>query len=148
MESAPGCWRIYGEVLAREYGDPAYYAHHSLSVDAYAVQHPGRPSRQTIRSVALHLARLYAILECNVPADRANDCMKRFAESDPSALHWLEPPANCGDITVVDAAAAAGAAAHAAIVREWAQSAWDAWSPHHAQIRAWAEAFVRKLHLQ
>ncbi|MDZ7628938.1 MAG: DUF5946 family protein [Parvularculaceae bacterium] len=36
---------------------------HRLSVDAYAVQHPGGASRQAIQSVGLHLARLYIQLE-------------------------------------------------------------------------------------
>ncbi len=43
MLSSPGCWAIYGEVLAREYERPAYMADHRLTVDAYAVQHPGEP---------------------------------------------------------------------------------------------------------
>ena len=63
MESLPGCWAIYGEVLAREYSDLAYAAVHRLTVDAYAVQHPGQPSPQSIQSVGVHLLRLCLILE-------------------------------------------------------------------------------------
>lgn len=37
LESSPGCWAAYGEVLAREYSDPAYFQVHRLTVDAYAV---------------------------------------------------------------------------------------------------------------
>ena len=58
MESSPACWAAYGEVLAREYSDQAFYAVHRMSVDTYAVQHPGQPSPQTIQSVAVHLIRL------------------------------------------------------------------------------------------
>ena len=43
-----GCWELFGEVLAREYEQPAYFAVHHLTVDAYAVQHPGTPSPRTI----------------------------------------------------------------------------------------------------
>ena len=32
MESSPACWAAYGEVLAREYSDPAYFQVHRLSV--------------------------------------------------------------------------------------------------------------------
>jgi hypothetical protein len=41
MESSPGCWASYGEVLVREYTEPSYFGVHRLTVDAYAVQHPG-----------------------------------------------------------------------------------------------------------
>lgn len=62
MESSPSCWVAYGEVLARECSDPALMAAHRLTVDAYAVQHPGRPSPQSIQSVALHLISLCVVL--------------------------------------------------------------------------------------
>jgi Family of unknown function (DUF5946) len=50
MESSPGCWHAYGEVLAQEYSDEAFRAAHRLTSDTCAVQHPGRPSPQSIRS--------------------------------------------------------------------------------------------------
>ena len=51
MKSSPGCWAVYGEVLAREYEDPYFFEVHRLTVDAYAVQHPGSTDRQSIQSV-------------------------------------------------------------------------------------------------
>ena len=56
MESSPGCWAIYCEVLAQEYSDIAFATAHRLTVDAYAVQHPGTPSPQSIQSIGVHLA--------------------------------------------------------------------------------------------
>ena len=47
------CWAVYGEVLAREYEDPAYFRVHQLTVDAYAVQHPGAPERRSISNPSL-----------------------------------------------------------------------------------------------
>ena len=44
MEASPGCWHVYGQVLARDYTDPFLRAVHRLTTDTYAVQHPGRPS--------------------------------------------------------------------------------------------------------
>ena len=58
MQSTPGCWAAFGRVLAREYEDQRYFEVHRLTVDAYAVQHPGIPGRQSIQSVAFHLVRL------------------------------------------------------------------------------------------
>lgn len=63
MLCSPGWWAVFGEVLAREYEDPACMANHRLTVDAYAVQHPGEPTPAAARSVLLHLVSLCAIRE-------------------------------------------------------------------------------------
>jgi uncharacterized protein DUF5946 len=136
MESSPGCWAAYGEVLAREYSDPAYAPNYRLSVDAYAVQHPGRPSPQSIQSVAIHLIRLCLLLECGLEMNRANDAMLKATESKNKFV-WLEPPPSRGAITVVDVHRAKNPHEHMMRVREWAENAWLAWSLHHSQIRAW-----------
>jgi hypothetical protein len=136
MESLPGCRATYGEVLAREYSDAAYASNHRLSVDAYAVQHPGRPSPQSIQSVAVHLIRLCLLLECGLEMSRANDAMLKATESKKKFV-WLEPPPSRGAITVADIHRAKNPQEHVMRVREWAKSAWRAWSPHHSQIRAW-----------
>jgi len=60
LDASPGCWARYGEVLAREYSDPKYFSVHALTVDAYALQHPGQASPKTTNSLNLHLASLYA----------------------------------------------------------------------------------------
>lgn len=75
MKSSPGCWATFGEVLAREYSDPAYFSVHRLTVDSYAVQHPGSKDRKSIQSVAFHLIRLCMFLEHNLVAEKANDLL-------------------------------------------------------------------------
>jgi hypothetical protein len=136
MASSPACWAAYGEVLAREYSDPAYFQVHRLSVDAYAVQHPGKPSPQSIQSVAVHLVRLCLLLERGLPMERANAGMLKASEREESYV-WLEPPANLGGVTVTDVLKAQGVEAHMAAVRGWAGSAWRAWMPHHETVRSW-----------
>jgi len=139
MESSPACWAAFGEVLAREYSDSAYFQVHRLSVDAYAVQHPGKPSPQTIQSVAVHLVRLCLLLERSLPMERANDAMLKASEQEKKFV-WLTPPASLGAVTVADVRDAQDVEAHMTAVRRWAQSAWEAWSPHHATIRSWIPA--------
>jgi hypothetical protein len=137
---APGCWALYGEVLAREYGDFRFGRVHHLTVDAYAAQHPGLPERRTIQSVAVHLIGLHLALERGVaPGDLVR---ARRAAADRSAqFRWLEPPVSRGDVTVRDVHAAGDDPdAHGRLVRAWASGAWQAWAPYHAQIRAWAAA--------
>ena len=61
--ASPGCWAIFGEVLARECAEYAYPPVHRLTVDAYAAQHPGVPSRSSMQSVAIQVIGLHLILE-------------------------------------------------------------------------------------
>lgn len=136
MESSPGCWATFGEVLSREYSNPAYYKVHRLSVDAYAVQHPGSPSRQSIQSIGLHLIRLCLFLEHDLAAENANTSMLKAAKFKHNFV-WLEPPVSLGSLTVADIVKAKTVQAHKSGVKAWAESAWVSWSPHHDTIRTW-----------
>ncbi len=136
MSSSPGCWSIYGEVLAREYSDRAYFEVHRLTVDAYAVQHPGSKDRQSIHSVGVHLARLCLFLEHGLSPDKANEAMLEIGKNKQS-FFYLNPPKSLGSITASDVYAVDSVEKHRAMVREWAQCAWDAWEIHHATIRKW-----------
>ncbi len=53
------CWKAYGELLAKEYGEPNYMKFHRWTVDAYAAQHPGQPDPRATSSVYIHLMALY-----------------------------------------------------------------------------------------
>jgi hypothetical protein len=136
MESSPSCWAAYGEILAREYNDPAFMAAHRLTVDAYAVQHPGRPLPQSIQSVGVHLISLYVVLEEQLSHRAATQLMQRSA--DRMHFVWLEPPPDRGERNVTTAVAARSPDEHVRAVQSWAQSVWQAWSQHHSQVRAWA----------
>ena len=136
MESSPGCWAAYGEVLAREYEQPAYFRMHKFTVDAYAVQHPGQPSPQSTQSVGVHLIRLCLMLELGATAAQATAAMQAAARRK-EAFHWLEPPPSRGAVTVADVHRAASPEEHAAFVRAWAEAAWTAWAAHHDTVRSW-----------
>jgi hypothetical protein len=103
------------------------------------VQHPGRPSPQAIRSVALHLIRLCLLLEHGLNIARANDAVLAVSQVK-SKFVWLTPPQNRGDITVADVHLTTNAEEHVRLVRKWSSSAWAAWKSHHAQIEAWLPA--------
>ncbi|GAC1645325.1 MAG: hypothetical protein NVS9B15_02860 [Acidobacteriaceae bacterium] len=136
MESSPGCWAAYGDVLAREYGDITYFGVHQLTVDAYAVQHPGRPSPQSVQSVALHLFSLYLILERGYEMRMATSAIQA-ASKNKRRFTWLAPPKHRGAVTVADIRGLEGAVAHNAGVRKWAESAWLAWAEHHQMVKSW-----------
>jgi Family of unknown function (DUF5946) len=137
MASSAGCWHAYGQVLVRGYTSTQLRSVHRLSVDAYAVQHPGGASRQAIQSVCVHLTRLCLFLERGLTAEAANAAMLRIGASK-SEMHRLSRPNDLGQVTVKDVLEAKGERAHAEAVSRWAASAWEAWSAHHPVIRQWA----------
>jgi Family of unknown function (DUF5946) len=138
LGAADGCWLRYTELLGREYSSPLYASVHELTVDTYMVQHPGVPERRAAQSVAVHLVGLCLWLEQGRRAPELPYLRKRLVESRP-VFPWLEPPAERGALTVLDVLAAGGPEEHRSRVDRWARAAWQAWSPHHAQVRTWAD---------
>lgn len=136
MKSTPGCWSVFGEILAREYGDASYMEVHRLTVDSYAVQHPGSDDRQSVQSVGLHLIRLCLLLEHGLNPEHANDAMLAAGKQKHSFV-WLDPPSSLGSITAADVVRARSVGEHKALVTDWAQCSWEAWSKHHDAIRGW-----------
>lgn len=136
LESSPGCWAAYGDVLAREYSDRAYFSSHRLTVDAYSAQHPGQPSPQSIQSTAVHLVSLCLVLECGVDQLAATRLLNSLTESKGD-FQWLEPPSELGSLTVKDVLATTSAKDHINAVDEWARAVWHAWREHHMIVREW-----------
>lgn len=140
MTSSPGCWAVYGDVLAREYGDPEYGKVHALTVDCYALQHPGEPSHQSIGSVSTHLMRMCASLEREFALGAPPSALQLVPKEERD-IWWLDPPTDLGHVTVLDVHAAASAEAHREAVLAWATSLWNAWSAHQEQARLWLDSY-------
>lgn len=136
MQSSPACWAAFGRILVAEYSNPTLMPVHRLSVDAFAVQHPGTLSRQAIQSVGLHLARLYVQLEQNAGPREAHEFMVRVA-ARKAELPRLTPPPSF-PVTTAQVCVVAGTADHEVAVRTWAESAWQSWAHAHAFIKQWA----------
>jgi hypothetical protein len=136
MESSPAaCWAIYGECSHAEYSDitsrgaPSYGGH-------ICRQHPGGDfGRAIVESVGapgfdvpdaragLFLGTRHAVLQAAV---------------EVVGFEWLERPAHHGEITVAHVAQGSTAMEHIERVHEWSTSVWNAWSGHHAVVKAWA----------
>lgn len=125
--------------MAREYSDARFARVHRLTVDCYAVQHPGEPTPPAIRSVALHLMSLCAVLERGLDPGAATRLLQVAAEASIDFTP-LDPPAEPGAITVEDIVAATTPGDHEEAVRAWSDSVWSAWSAHHARVRDWLDA--------
>lgn len=136
--ASPGCWRIYGAVLEREYAAWRQAPRHRLTVDVYAVQHPGQPSRRSIQSVAVHLISLHLVLERGLEPQQATRRLAAAAERAQEYV-WLDPPSFVGASTIVDVAATHSLQAHDRTVQRWAEDVWQVWAPHHDTVRAWAD---------
>ncbi len=128
-----GCWDLYGQILAKEYGEYNYpELTHRLTVDTYAIQHPGTPSRQSIQSVNVHLISLYLILLKGFDGKNATNKMGLILSNNPK-FEWLEPPIPNGSKTVIDVLTATNQDEHEKKVREWAEDVWNCWFSKHEQ---------------
>ncbi len=121
LGTSPGCWKLFGDILAKEYGDPEYMKVHRLTVDAYAVQHIGVEGPQTIQSINLHLLALCAALEHGVTYSFIPQIMNDRLNEYKGVFEWLDPPKSLGSITVVDATKAKTVEEHEKIIKEWAR---------------------------
>lgn len=142
LGASPGCWKIFGYILAKEYSDPAYMTVHRLTVDAYALQHPGDKSPQTIQSVNLHLMALCAALEYHVAYPFIPKIMNKRVKEYKGIFTWLTPPESLGNITVVDVAKATHVEEHEKLVQDWAKSVWNAWSEYHKITAAYLHRVI------
>ncbi len=89
--------------------------------------------------MGVHLARLCLFLERELTAEKANAAMLRVGKTKASMFR-LTRPQSLGSVTVVDVLATQGTEQHTRVVRQWANSAWEAWSEHHETVRLWADA--------
>ena len=135
--ASPACWAAFGELLAREFQDPAYGRLHRHTVDVYTVQHPGEDDWRQRQSVAIHLVGLCHWLEHGLDAERVIAATQAMLKRDRPDWPWLEPPSEY-EITVRDVLSAASGEEHERLVRSWAEWTWKAWSTHHAVVRRWA----------
>ena len=132
--AAQGCWDLYGEILAKEYGEYNYPKDtHRLTVDTYAIQHPGQPGRQSIQSVNVHLISLYTMLIDNATGEEATKKISEILAAEPK-FEWLEPPVPNGLITVIDVLKAKGEEEHKQIVKEWANDVFGCWYAKYKKL--------------
>lgn len=135
LEASPGCWKLFGDILAKEYGDPAYMKVHRLTVDAYALQHLGAEEPRTIQSMNLHLLALCAALEHGIDYGLIPKIMNKVKGNN--VFTWLTPPPSLGGTTVVTITPAQSADEHSALVLGWANDVWQQWHIHHDLIEGY-----------
>ncbi|HEX6889901.1 MAG TPA: DUF5946 family protein [Chryseolinea sp.] len=141
-----GCWNLFGQILVKEFGEYSYpQLTNRLTVDTYAIQHPGQPGRQANQSVNVHLISLYLIFIRGLSADVATKKMEELI-SKIKKFDWLEPPVPNGYKTILDVLAAHNQEEHEKKVREWAEDVWNCWYLKHGEkIRQMADNYLLKV---
>lgn len=140
--ASPECWKIYEEVLVREYSDANYWKMHRLTVDAYSCQHPGDCDPRAIQSVTVHLVSLFLVIEKKASHDFARYIIGQTIEKHKKNFKLLERPKSMGKITAANVLEAKSAEEHEMRVTHWAQSVWEAWKAEHAYISKLVELMI------
>lgn len=141
--ASPSCWSLYGDLLAREFGDPAFMRAHRLTVDAYCAQHPGIPERRSIQSINVHLVGLHLSLDRGLESDFVRRVIAVVAGKLASNLVWFDPPEVFSRATLRDVLAARNAEEHGDLVTFWAKSVWGSWHAAHGRVAKPADDALR-----
>ncbi len=132
--ASSACWAAYGIILEREYSNPKFFKNHRMTVDAYALQHPGDSSLQAVQSVNLHLISSTLLFEYKTSANMALDAMRKLSaasKKNAKLFSWLAPPSTLGQITVKDVLPKTQVDEHLKQIEKWAKCTWQAWVDHH-----------------
>lgn len=132
-EGRTGCLKLFEEILAREFSDYRYGRIHRLTVDSYALQHPGRYMLSS-KSFAAHLTGMCAAME-DEHAYSTNQVVQKWLSTNPQIEKPAHLPEQRGHVTITHIHSAQDADEHIKRVRGWAQSVWIAWAEHHDLAR-------------
>jgi uncharacterized protein DUF5946 len=143
MGSSPGCWEAFGVLLEMDYSSEGYWRSHQLTVDAWAVQHPGVEARVTLQSVAVHLIGLHLQLtKGTLPGREIVAVRRRMVEKYKAGelgRIWKPAGSDMGELNVLHMFETNTPEEYYQHAREWAQSAYDSYSEYHELLRSWAK---------
>ena len=131
--ASPECWQLYGEMTAYTVTRGYETFIHQLAIDAYAAQHFGKNVRP--------IGNFFPLITLCVAAE------KGYTGRQAQHLHMLlakrsktfptfTPPAYVGAITIADVMQAQPGEPRDAMIHQWVQSVWEAWSAEHVRVRS------------
>lgn len=138
MLSSPGCWSAYGLVLEREYSDAVLFgAAHRLTVDAYALQHPGDPAeRRAVQSFWIHGASLWLVLRLGWTHMQATGALKALAGGN-----YAERPIDIPRFAFTHAdVLARPLSEHIDAASHYANAALEGWAKAHDEFERLAQS--------
>jgi hypothetical protein len=145
--ASASCWAVFSALANAN--QPHLNPHPGLAllVDAYAAQHPGTPSDQSIQSVAVHLLALFGVFEAGYRPDQALWLRQRPLRDGRRPKHarftWLEPPPLDRGLTVAQIAAGPDPQERTRLALDYTHQVWGAWeSLHGGTIRSWFGLYI------
>ncbi len=112
-------------------GDPTFI--HQHVVDAFVAQHVTAQSKPI--GVAFALIGLYLHLERGYSGRQVQEAHMRLARQRKQWPAFV-PPADAGELTVIDVVQSAPGVARDRAIEDWCTSVWQAWRGSHAQVAA------------
>lgn len=129
------CHAASSELLSAFY-QPNLMNARQYVVDAYACTHPDNVTRVGVQTTALCLMTLDLYLECGQPVSEGSEMHQEMMRLHPDFFTPLDiPPLRHLPTYLIFAEEAE--TKYKMLAREWAEQVWQAWSPHHEQIRTW-----------
>ena len=93
VESSPSCWSTFNALTSRVNSEFGYRSGLvRLINDSYCAQHPGKESRASSNSVAIHTIGLILVLELGYNGRVATKRMEGILRGREVYFTWLEPP--------------------------------------------------------
>jgi hypothetical protein len=121
------CWSLFNEAVT------SYFHYPDISritlvkiVAAYGLQHPSKLSKQSIKSVYIHLMSLYLIRVEGLAEVELNQCINIRLEK-LNILPWLEPPIYESQLSISHIMKANNLFDLQILVDEWASDVWQSW---------------------
>lgn len=136
------CADQYADVVSSFYSDPGLVPLRQYVVDTYACQHPLGTTRRGVQTTALCLMTLDLVLERGLDAALGSTLHQEMMRKRPDFFVTLAAPDLRTALTYRHLSGAPIRQAQGGRAREWAQSVWDAWTEHHAQVRQWNQLLV------
>lgn len=138
--ASAACWKMYGDILVKEYSDPAYFKVHRVTVDAYGAQHIGdQADRRARQSAWIHLIALYLTFEKKESPEAVLEYLRKTTriKRDYPPQHqcdFTDLSQGQKRLTVQDIIKADSPEFHTQLVMDWGESVLMAYKKSFAEI--------------
>ena len=145
--ASAACWALFSDLFNAGQPPMAAGATIALLGDAYAAQHPGTPSPQSVQSVAVHLLTLHGVFLRGVEPTKTvwvrQRALRGHGRAKHDRFHWLAAPSFTGSLTIADIVQAPTALERAAVAQSFIKTVWIQWAERHAStISHWYDMYI------
>ncbi len=132
VESSPSCWSTFNALTSRVNSEFGYRSGLvRLINDSYCAQHPGKESRASSNSVAIHTIGLILVLELGYNGRVATKRMEGILRGRKDHFTWLEPPSFDGCLNLTHMLGTKDLIETESRAEEWGRAVLKAWRDRH-----------------